>query len=555
LRAFDWRPIGTGAIARTTPIQKEFGLGKIASRILLARGLKSSEQIRKYLQGSYSDLYDPFLFADMSKAVDRFLQAQVNDEKVFIHGDYDCDGITSAALIKILSENLGMTRVTAFVPDRSLGYGLSKETLTRAIAEGHTLIVTCDCGTAERESHAIAKNNGVDIIVLDHHSFEKRPDVYAFINPNEGYPFKSLCGAGVAFKFIQAIDAFYKVYPQDYTDLVAIATIADSEPITDENRILVRDGLKRLENTSNLGLFHLVRASGLLGRKLTSDVIGFIVAPKINAAGRIANPNISLELLLTKSNDRAEELAKELVKINKQRMDINNKIRDEAVEQVETKYKNDRFLVLHSDSWHGGVIGIVASTMVEIYNKPCIIISDEYGSARTIPEFSLLQPLKACEDLLVRWGGHPMAAGMKIRTENVDKLRVRINEIVAKTLPVQPKPYMTYDFKLKLKDVNEELVKDLEKLEPFGMGNITPHFVVEDVHIARSRITKDGQHLQLSVRHNKNLTSAVGFWMSGHNDMVKDHAQKFDILFFVERSKLGTAQIIVRDMKEVSINW
>jgi len=553
MREFDWKTtVVSTPRSKVSAIKKQLGLGRVAAEILCRRGISNPAQAQKHLQGSYQDLYDPYLLNDMPKAVERILLAKNRQEKVFIHGDYDCDGITATALVKMMLENIGLTNSVAFVPTRELGYGLSKAAILKA--EGAGLVITCDCGSNEAEAHAEAKARGIDVIVLDHHSFSKRPDVYAFVNPGMGgYPFKELCGAGVVFKLVQAINKHIPTHPQDYIDLAAIATVADSEPILDENRIIVKEGLKLLQSTQNIGLSALLRASSMVGRKLTTESIGFIIAPKINAPGRIADPNLALELLLTLDPARAEELAKELVKVNRQRMDINTQIRDQAVKMVEEQFKDDCFLVLQDDSWHKGVIGIVASTMVELYHKPCAIISNGYGSVRTVSEFQLMTPLTQCSYLFERWGGHPMAAGLKIKTENVAAFRTHINEIAG--LPKNPRPSFKFDTMLKLREVNAGLVGDLEKLEPFGLGNQTPLFMMEDVHVARDRVTNDGQHLQLSLRQNRNLVSAVGFWMAEHSEQIIDPAQKFDLLFFVERSRYDSPQIMIRDLKEVRLEW
>ena len=557
MREFDWKTsVVTTPKSKVASLKKNLGIGRVAAEILCRRGVTDLKKAQKHLQGSYADLYDPLLLPEMSEAVQRVLIAKNRQEKVFIHGDYDCDGITATALVKMMLENIGVNQSIAFIPTRELGYGLSTYAVKQAADSGATLIITCDCGSNEAEAHEKARKLGLDVIVLDHHSFPQRPDVTVFVNPEAGkYPFKDLCGAGVAFKLVQAMNKHYPTHPQDYIDLAAIATIADSEPILDENRIIVKEGLKRLQSTQNIGLSALLRASSLVGRKLSTEVISFIIAPKINAPGRISDPNLSLELLLTLDPGRAEELAKELVKVNRQRMDINTQIRDQAVKMVEGQFRDDCFLVLQDDSWHKGVIGIVASTMVELYHKPCAIISNGYGSVRTVPEFQLMAPLAQCSHLFERWGGHPMAAGLKIKTENVDHFRDQINKIAGATLPKNPRPQFKFDTMLSLREVNLNLVGDLEKLEPFGMGNQTPLFVMEDVHVARDRVTNDGQHLQLSLRQDKNLVSAVGFWMAGHSEQIIDPAQKFDLLFFVERSRYDSPQIMIRDLKEVSLVW
>jgi single-stranded-DNA-specific exonuclease len=528
---------------------------------MVSAGLLSNgydpQVIKKFLHGSYENLYNPFLFVDMLKTVTRILYARDHKEKVFIHGDYDCDGITGCAILQMAMEEIDVKSIP-FVPTRDLGYGLSVEAVDQAHKEKCKVIITCDCGSNESKAHTRARKYGMDVIVLDHHSFTKRPKVFVFINP-EGpdYPFKELCGAGVAFKFIQALDKHVKVLPERFLGLVAVATIADQVPLIDENRILVKEGFKRLKSgTDNIGMRHLLMVSSLWGKKPSSETVGFIISPKINAAGRIDDPSKALELLLTNDEKKADELAHELARINKKRMEINTGIRDQAIEMIEKHYKNDSFIVLSDDKWHKGVIGIVASTIGEIYHKPCAIISHGYGSVRTVPEFSLLEPLGKCADLFVRWGGHPMAAGLKIKKKNINAFRKRINDIASKVLPADPKPSMVYDTKLKMRDINMNMVEEMERLEPFGNGNQLPCFVVEDVRMARDRVTSDGQHLQMTIQKDKNMSSAIGFWMAGYKNMFVDPAQKFDMLFFLERNRKGDyEQIVVKDIKEVKLNW
>ena len=558
MRQFDWKPIYTGkkiAPSAVSKITKKFKLSRIGSEVLLRRGLKDPSVIKKYLYGSYKDMYDPYLFKDMLRAVHRVVLARNHKEKIFIHGDYDCDGITGTAILKMALDEIGAVS-EPYVPHRSLGYGLSKDAVDHAIHSGVGLIITCDCGSNETGPLALARRNKIDVIVMDHHSYQKRPKVFAFLNPEEPeYPFKDLCGAGVALKFIQALDRVEKTHPEAFLDLVAVATVADAVPLLDENRIIVKEGLKRLSSTNHTGMRNLLKVCSLYKRKISTEMVGFIIAPKINAPGRIDHPNKSLELLLTIDEKKADELAHELARINKQRMGINTQIRDQAIAMIEEKYKNDCFIVLSDDSWNKGVVGIVASTIVELYHKPTAIISNGYGSVRTVPEFPLLGPLEECSDLFQKWGGHPMAAGLKVRKKNIDAFRKRINKVAGRTLSPNPSPYMNYDAKLKLGNVNMSLVEEMEKLEPFGNNNPLPQFVVEDVNIARNRVTKDGQHIQLSVRKDNSLSSAVGFWMSGHKDLFVDPAQKFDMLFLVERNRGNYEQIIIKDIKEVELNW
>lgn len=561
MREFDWKPISsvTANKRRVAQFKKTFRLSRIAAEVLCRRGLKTEKEVQKHLYGALKDTYDPYLFPDMLKAVTRVRHARDKKENIMIHGDYDCDGITASAMVRHMMDDIGADPSTlqVWIPNRSMGYGVSKEAITKAIADNVKVLITCDCGSNDHKPLAMARKAGINVIVLDHHSYLKPPKVFAFLNPNEPYyPFSELCGGGMAFKFIQAMAKFEdKVDPAVYLDLAALATIADAVELKDENRIIVKEGLKRMQLTAFPGLRAILKVSSLLYRKITGEAIAFIIAPKINAPGRIDDPNKSLHLLLEMHHDKAEALAHELVRINKRRQEINSTIRDEAISMIEKDYQNDPFIVLQKDTWNKGVIGIVASTIVEIYHKPCCIISNGYGSVRTVPEFPLLKPLEACQEHFSRWGGHPMAAGLKVRKGHVDAFRKKINEVAGKTLPAHPRPYMVYDARIKLRDITQQLMEDLEKLEPFGQANPLPRFSVEDMYVARDRITKDGQHLQLTIRQGKALTSAVGFWMASYGEIFIDPAQKFDVLFSIERSRMGTPQMMIRDVKEVKIDW
>jgi single-stranded-DNA-specific exonuclease len=566
MRNFDWKPLSISTLPQSiiSKICKQFKLSKIGSEVLLRRLVSSGlmtkgydqSVIKKFLSGSYNDLYNPFLFSDMLKALTRILSAVKNKEKILIHGDYDVDGIMSVSLIKYMFDNMDYYNVKTLCPTRSLGYGLSKNVIKMAIRIGVNLIIACDCGSNEKEAHSLAKKNKIDVVVLDHHSFKKRPLVHSFINPEAGdYPFQHLCAAGVCFKLVQAMNSQIKTYPEQYLDLVCLATVADSVILTDENRILVKLGLKQLSKTNNTGLRDLLKVCGFFQKKISTEIIGFVIGPKINAPGRLFSPRPSLDLMLTNNENKANKLAHKLAQINKKRIELNHKIRDEAIKQVEEKYMKDRFLVISDNSWNKGIIGIVASTLVEIYHKPCAIISNGYGSVRTVPEFSLLEPLGKCSDLLDKWGGHPMAAGLKVKKKNINALRIRLNE-VSSILPIDPVPYMVYDARIKMRDINMRLVEEMEKFEPFGNGNPLPQFITEDVAMARDRVTKDGQHLQMTVRKGKDMRSAIGFWMAGYKELFVDPTQKFDMLFFLERNSKGDyEQIVMKDIKEVKLNW
>lgn len=532
-------------------VRSRYNVSNAIAKILLNR-FSSMEEMDSFLDVSYENLQCPFLFKEMESAVKRILQAKERSEKVLIHGDYDADGITSTAMLKLYFRKLNIKHF-AFLPSRSLGYGLCTRAVVHAIRRKYSLIITCDCGSNEHNQIAMAKSSGIDVIVLDHHCFSKRPDVYAFINPeNNDYPFKHLCAGGVTFKFLQALNKYAPVDfdIRSFLDFVALATIADVVPMIGENRIMTKIGLKTLYNSENLGIRKLIDVCSLKNRNITADVIGYIVAPKINAAGRIASPLTALKLFTTTNETNAENISRKLANLNRKRMQIEQSIKDEAIKQAE-EYAGDNFLVLSSNDWHKGIIGIVASTIVELYHKPVVIISNGYGSARTIKEVNLMDCLSKCTELFEKFGGHEMAAGLQIRAEKIEPFRLKINTIVNRRY----EPYLKYDLKLHVSDISTTLLNDLNLFEPFGHSNNSLNFVLEDIRIASAKVTKNGQHLQLILAKDNKIFPAIGFWMADYKSKLTDPAQKIDLLFSLERGQLDNAQLVIKDLKVVNLDW
>lgn len=455
-------------------------------RILVAREFKKDE-IEKFLNPSLSHLYSPFLFEDMRKAVDRILKEIENHGKIGIFGDYDADGVCASSFLYRKFKEMGVKPV-AYIPSRlKEGYGISKKGLELLNKRGVKLVISVDCGISAFEEIEYAKNLGMDVIITDHHEPKKKiPPAFAVINPktSKRYPFKYLSGTGVAFKLMEAIYEGLNFDKKELywdLDLVAIGTIADQVPLIEENRIFAHFGLKVIENTKKAGIKAIKKIGGIKNR-VTSWHVNFIIAPRLNASGRIEHAKKSAELLITKDGEIAMSIAEDLEEKNRLRQNIQDNIYYSA-----KKILNDEDLVhvLSDREWHEGVIGIVASKIVERTGKPAFLFAIEdgiaKGSSRSIPEFDLMDVLEKCEDLFIEYGGHKLAAGIKLKEENLEIFKKRINEIAKKILdPDKLEKKVYIDVKVDLETLLKEGEEVIEKLSPFGEGNPEPVFLLQN---------------------------------------------------------------------------
>lgn len=501
---------------------QRFQLPAPFARVLSARGLPPQE-IERLLWGSLEDLHSPFALQGMEAAVTRIIEALQNGETILIHGDYDVDGITALALLYRNLRALGAKHLIPYIPDRfEEGYGVSEKGIRKALDLGATLMITVDCGITARTQTRWAQSQGIDVIITDHH--EPPPDLpeaLAVINPKlGGYPFQELAGVGVAFKLLEAL---YEYTGQDRKrllwdlDLVALGTVADVVPLLDENRILVKYGLKVLEKTLKAGLRALKHVARLNGRILPWH-ISFILAPRLNAAGRLSHAQKAFHLLITTDGAEALGIAEELDRENRKRQAIEQKIFEDAVGMIERELDLDEFwaVVLASDTWHEGVIGIVASKLVERYHRPTVLISvgEEYGkgSARSIEGFHLFQAFQEVEEHLLAYGGHAFAAGMKISPERIEAFRRALNEVAKRKLREEDLvPVLQIDASLELEEITEELRKAWEALEPFGMGNPKPMFLLKGLQVVGTpRLLKE-KHVRFAVRKGQVYLPAIAF--------------------------------------------
>ena len=492
--------------------------------ILAARGITDPAEALTLLAGE-EELSDPALLTDMDAACQRIWQAIDNGETIAVFGDYDVDGVTATALLFQHLKGMGAS-VKCMLPSREGdGYGLSKNAIQSMHNKGCTLIVTVDNGISAVEEADFAASLGMDLIITDHHlPPETLPKAVAVVDPrreDDHSPFKGLCGAGVAFKLCAALDGCPPEEMLDYCgDLAAVGTVADVMPLTGENRTLVRSGLHQLQNTDRPGLEALLEEVGLTGKPVTAENVSYAIAPRINAAGRMDSAVTALQLVLCEDPDRAEELARKLNEINARRQEIELQIFNAAQELLEQEPERleDRVMLLWGRDWHPGVIGIVASRLVERTGRPVIVVTvDEHGeckgSGRSVQGFNLHDCIGSCADLLIRYGGHAMAAGLSVREENLPALRRRLNEWAARECPVLHATPLECDLSIHLDRVTVESVRRLDQLAPYGAENPTPVFLLQNAVVDGVYPVSDGRHSRLRLRQGNASVYAVWFGM------------------------------------------
>ena len=522
MNAMDDEPWSEQKYAATLAAQqKEVGL---LAGILAARGITDPTEALTLLAGE-EELSDPMLLTDMDKACARILEAIDKEQTIVVYGDYDVDGVTATALLYQHLKGMGAS-VKCMLPSREGdGYGLSKNAIQSIHDKGCQLIVTVDNGISALEEAEFAASLGVDLIVTDHHlPHDALPKAVAVVDPRRAddySPFKGLCGAGVAFKLCAALDGCPPEEMLDYCgDLAAVGTVADVMPLTRENRTLVKAGLKLLQQTDRPGISALLEEVGLEGKPITAENVSYAIAPRINAAGRMDNAVTALQLVLCEDEERAAELAHKLNEINVARQETEQEIVKAAQEQLDAEpaILEDRVILIWGRDWHPGVIGIVASRLVEKTGRPVIVVSvDEHGegkgSGRSVQGFNLHECIASCEDILLRFGGHAMAAGLSVREENLPELRRRLNEWAARECAVLFTPPLECDLSIHLDRITVESVRRLEQLAPYGAENPTPVFVLEKAVIDGIFSVSEGKHCRLRLRQGNASIYAVWFGM------------------------------------------
>ena len=532
-------------------LSRELGVSPVMARLLCIRGLGVLDDARRFLSPRLDDLHDPFRLADMSTAVDRILAAIAAKERIAIHGDYDVDGVTSTVILRRALELLGAD-VVHFIPERLRdGYGLQPATIDRLHQDGARLAISVDCGIRAPDAAARARELGMDLIITDHHEPDAElPRALAVINPKRrdcSYPDKNLAGVGVALKLVQALcgrtnrsnwmPAFVKV--------AAIGTLADVVPLTGENRVIAKLGLGMLsKGPHKVGLRSLLDVCGLSGREIDSYHIGFVVAPRVNAAGRMSSPDIAARLLLASDEAMGEEaraLAEQLNAENLRRQQEEADIVAQAKKIVETDLEvgSRTVLVVAGDGWHRGVIGIVASKLVDAFHRPAIVISIDgdvaHGSCRSIPSFNMLAALESCGEVMSKFGGHKQAAGLTIETGRIRDLRARVNEFADGCLgPDDLRPRLWIDGSLAFRSINEQVISELAALAPFGAGNPCPIFRTSGVEIVDGPRRLKERHLKMAFKQDGRVLRGVAWRASERESFVTEHRAAIDLAFSLE---------------------
>ena len=529
--------------ARAVEFSQRIGTTPFTAALLLHRGITSDEEARAFLHPEKQPFHDPFLRRDMEKAVSRIEQAIEAQERIVVYGDYDVDGITATSL---LCRNLRQLGANAgyFIPHRQKdGYGLHKETLDEIIAGGARLIVTVDCGISAVEEAAAAKDK-VDLIITDHHlPGQELPKALAVIDPHRAdcaYPDKNIAGVGVAFKLCQAL--WQKMRGKSFTgdlDIVALGTVADVVPLLGENRKIVQQGLRVLKKSKRPGIQALLAVTELQEKEITAGHIGFVLAPRLNAAGRLASALRGVELLLTEDGEEAQAIAEELDAANRERQAVEQEILQAAEKQIEEiDVKRAHVLVLHGEGWHPGVIGIVASRIVERYYRPTVIIAEEdgvgKGSCRSIRGFHMFEALSACKEHLLGFGGHAQAAGLSLRSADIASFREALEAYAAKVLTEEDfVPILDIELELAPEKITEQLMTEIKLLEPYGMGNPKPLFSTHGVRSSYARqIGKEGQHLKFEL-DGLDASIDVLAWGKGEEAPLVNR-ERIDIAYFPE---------------------
>ncbi|MFQ5735378.1 MAG: single-stranded-DNA-specific exonuclease RecJ [Thermodesulfobacteriota bacterium] len=510
---------------------RELDILPLTAQLLVNRGLVDCDGASSFLRPVLTDLHDPFLMKGMDRAVGRIMHAMEAGEKIAVYGDYDVDGTTSTALLFLFFREIGV-HVEWYIPERKAeGYGLNEQAIKRLHEQGVKLVVTVDCGVSNRDEVECARSLGIDVIITDHHEMPADPPrAHAVLDPKQegcAFPFKGLAGVGVAFNLVMGLRSrlreagwFKGAEPnlKKYLDLVCIGTVADMVPLVDENRVLVSYGLKELERTGRPGLKALKESVSLKPGRITAENIAFQIAPRINAAGRVAKASMALRLLISESGREADELARRLGRENTSRQKIEADTLKEALDMLGNEV-SDRGIVLAREGWHQGVIGIVASRLVDRFSRPVVMIALDgetgKGSARGVRSFNILEGLKACAPLLEKYGGHKAAAGLTVSRANLESFKAEFIRYMNSTVDEKDlAPEITLDAIVSLEEVDNRLIAEIETLSPFGVSNREPLLCLVDVDIVHTEVV-GARHLRFKVTQNGCSRSGIGFGLAG----------------------------------------
>lgn len=564
LRKWEVRPLDK---ERAAAFAQTYGVPFFLAMLMNIRGLDDAAHLREFL-GEGEPLSDPFLLKDMDKAAARITCAVDNMEKIAVYGDYDADGVTSTAMLYSYLETRGAD-VIFYIPQREgEGYGMNIGAVEYLKEQGVSLIVTVDNGISSVQEVARANELGIDVVVTDHHRPQEiLPDAVAVVDayrPDDTSPYKHFSGVGIAFKLLMALEdgaGDVEDLLEAYSDLAAIGTIGDIVPLTGENRTLIRAGLERLSQSDRPGVQALLENAGIAGKALTSTNVAFTLVPRINATGRMGAPERAVRLLISGYEEEAEVLSEEICADNEERRRVEAEIAEAAFADIEAKgYMKDRVVVVDGENWHHGVIGIVASRVTERCGKPCMIISrgetEAKGSGRSIEGFSLFEAICACGDLLIKFGGHPMAAGITLKPENIEAFRKRINQYAAEHFPQMPTQTVTLDCKLNPAALSVSMAQSLTQLEPFGNGNPQPVFGLFNMELSNVTPVGGGGHLRLTLEKNGAVITAMRF-NTKPEELPYHIGDKIDLAVQLEAREFRgqpSLTVIVRDMKFAAFN-
>lgn len=553
---------------KLSSIREALNIHPVLCRILVQRGIETFEEARNFFRPSLSDLPDPFLMKDMDKAVERIMKAIGTNEGILVFGDYDVDGTTAVACMYQFLRKIH-TNLDFYIPHRYReGYGVSKAGIDFALEKGYTLIISLDCGIKSVELIAYAKTLGIDFIVCDHHLPDPElPPAFSILNPKQpgcGYPYKELCGCGVGFKLISALApnfGFSNDVAWEWLDLVATAIAADIVPMTGENRILAYHGLLKANSQPNKGIQALMRLSGLTGELQINNLV-FMIAPRVNAAGRMDDARKAVQMFVAEEEEEALQFAEMLHSDNSDRKQADINITAEALGIINEnqEWMGRKSTVVYQEHWHKGVVGIVASRLIEHHYRPTVVLtkSGDYasGSARSVPGFNLYEAIHACREHLLGYGGHFAAAGMTLELNQVEAFRNKFEEVVSSIInPELLIPEIVIDAEIGLQDIKWPFYNILQQMEPFGPENLKPSFLVRNVKdTGYSKIVKE-QHLRFSVRQGNTTLSGIGFGMAGKYHLLQDK-KPVDIVFKIDENEWNsekTLQLRVVDLRGSAI--
>ncbi|MFN4082627.1 MAG: single-stranded-DNA-specific exonuclease RecJ [Bacteroidia bacterium] len=560
-----WNPKNIPDNDTVEKLSKEINLNKVLSGILVQRGIKNYDEAKKFFRPQLTDLYDPFLMKDMQKAVERIEKAIANKEKVLVYGDYDVDGTTAVALVFTFFKNF-IDEIEYYIPDRyTEGYGISFMGIDWAKNNNVNLIIALDCGIKAIDKVKYAKERNIDFIICDHHlPGDEIPDAFAILNPKQtdcSYPFKELSGCGIGFKLVQAFCQKNKLEfdnVENYIDLVAVSIASDLVPILDENRVLAHYGLNKLKQNPNNGLKALLDTYAEKPEYTVNDIV-FFIGPRINAAGRIADGKESVRLMIEPDFDKAKAMAQQVNQHNVERRNFDQTITEHAFELIakDANFENKKSTVLFHSEWHKGVIGIVASRLIEKYYRPTIILTESNGmatgSARSVDGFDLYKAIEECSHLLEQYGGHTHAAGLTLRVENVDKFAKTFEEVVSKSIKERSlEPEIEFDYEIPLRMISSKFYNVLKQFAPFGPGNLNPVFMSKNVWDVGDAMVVGNNHLKLSLTQEEGarIYKAIAFGFGHYYDKVSQ-GLSFDICYTIEENYFNGHTNIQLNIKDL----